>query len=143
MPNARTVTPPTNTWSTRLARKTYSAILRTSSRLRLFCGMTQAPSEFDELESHLQRLARSKPARPNRRNGKVAEPFCLAASLLPGSLHIGASPHAVLDDSSVRHEAILGTSDGPARTASETICIDCRLPSEKFLHSDRTTIVFP
>ena len=107
----------------RLARKTSSAILRTSSRLRLFCGMTQAPSEFDELESHLQRLARSKPARPNRRNGKVAEPFFLAASLLPGSLHVGASPHAVLDDSSVRHEAILGTSDGPARTASETICI--------------------
>src|SRR2546429_4093571 len=124
MPNARTVTPPTNTWSTRLARKTSSAILRTSSRLRLFCGMTQAPSEFDELESHLQRLAWSKPARPNRRNGKVAEPFFLAASLLPGSLHVGASPHAVLDDSSVRHEAILGTSDGPARTASETSAYD-------------------
>src|SRR5688572_7025445 len=70
--------------------------------------MAQAPSGFDELEPHVQSLPRSEAARSNRRLGKAAEPSFLPASPLLGSLHVGGSPHAVLDDSSVRHETILG-----------------------------------
>src|SRR5437016_10380725 len=64
MPNANTVTPPTKTCSTRLARRTPSAVLRTSSRLRLLGGIAQAPRGFDEFESHFQRLAWSETSRP-------------------------------------------------------------------------------
>src|SRR2546428_11485432 len=102
IPNASTVTPPTKTCSTRFARRTSSAILRTPSRLRLLGGMSQAPSGFDELEPQVQRLPRRESARSDGGIGEGAEPSLRSAPALSESLHVGRSPHAVLDDSSCR-----------------------------------------
>src|SRR5439155_7889830 len=107
MPNANTVTPPTKTCSTRLARRTPSAVLRTSSRLRLFGGIAQAPRGFDEFESHFQRLAWSETSRPEGRVREGSESFLVSVPSLPESVHISGSPHGVLDDSSLKYETIL------------------------------------
>src|SRR3989440_13068033 len=101
MPNADTVTPPTKTCSTRLARRTPSAILRTSSRLRLFGGIAQAPRGFDEFESRFQRLAWSEAACPEGRVRNGSESFLVSLPSLPESGHAARSPHGVLDDSSL------------------------------------------
>src|SRR5437879_7304621 len=108
MPNARTVTPPTKTWPTRFVRRTSSAALRTPSRVRSLGGTVQTPPGFDQLEPHVQRLPGSEPARPDGRLGEGAESSLLSAPTLSQSLHVRGSPHAVLDDSSLRHEPILG-----------------------------------
>src|SRR5437773_10281109 len=100
-PNANTVTPPTKTCSTRLARRTPSAVLRTSSRLRLLGGIAQAPRGFDEFESRFQRLAWSETARPEGRVREGSESFLASVSSLPESVHVGRSPRGVLDDSSL------------------------------------------
>src|SRR5438552_17664600 len=95
MPNANTVTPPTKTCSTRLARRTPSAVLRTSSRLRLFGGIVQAPRGFDEFESRFQRLAWRETACPEGRVRKGSESFLVSVPLLPEAVHAGRSPHEI------------------------------------------------
>src|SRR3990170_3121139 len=99
-PNARTVTPPTNTWSTSFAPRTFSAALTTASSVLGFGGIAKAPGRFDEFESHVQRLRGGEPPSPQggARNGPQA--LRLSASALPDPLHMGASPHSVLEDSS-------------------------------------------
>src|SRR5437899_10439767 len=115
IPNASTVTPPTKTCSTRFARRTSSAILRTPSRLRLAGGMSQAPSGFDELEPQVERLPRRESARSDGGIGEGAEPSLRSAPALSESLHVGRSPHAVLDDSSLPYETIFRLREGENR----------------------------
>src|SRR5436853_213362 len=82
-------------------------VLRTSSRLRLFGGIAQAPRGFDEFESHFQRLAWSETSRPEGRVREGSESFLVSVPSLPESVHISGSPHGVLDDSSLKYETIL------------------------------------
>src|SRR5437773_11995222 len=108
MPNANTVTPPTKTCSTRLARRTPSAVLRTSSRLRLFGGIAQAPRGFDEFEYRFHRLAWSEAARTEGRVRKGSVTFLVSVPPIAASVHLGSRPDDLVDDSSRPHATIPG-----------------------------------
>src|SRR3990172_388335 len=88
MPKAKTVTPPTKTWSTPLERRTSSVVLSTASSVRFLGGTAQAPPRLDELEPHAQGPPCSEAARPDGRIRESAEPFLLSEA---GPL---AFPHA-------------------------------------------------